>query len=437
VLRQKFKFAHKLDANTYTFEGGIPMTASTKSKLAVALATLTATACVAGLVACAPQANQTSSVEATQSTPTEDSFGVITADQWASTYPNQYNTWLENEENSPEGKMNYLEEYPELTTMYAGYGFSKGYDEAASHSYTLQSITETPRVNEKTLANCITCKTPQFTALVNSEGDSVYQMAFSDLIDQFTEPISCYNCHENDPTTLNVTNQFYLTSLGDDASEVALESAVCGQCHNEYYFNSDKVTSNPYTSLAGMGAEEMLAYYDQIGFSDWTHPVTGAAMLKAQHPEFETIYGAEPSHMANAGFTCADCHMATMEDEDGTRYASHNLVSPLESDELKEKCAICHDDIEKEVAEYQEQVTTREHEIASEIERYINTLGAQKDSLDATTLAAAQKIHRDAQFYWDYVMVENSEGAHNPELCNKNLDKAEELLAEGFALLGA
>ena len=37
--------------------------------------------------------------------------------------------------------------------MYAGYGFAKGYDEAASHSYTLRSISETPRVNDKTLAN--------------------------------------------------------------------------------------------------------------------------------------------------------------------------------------------------------------------------------------------------------------------------------------------
>ena len=53
--------------------------------------------------------------------------------------------------------------------MYAGYGFAKGYDEAAGHPYSLQSVAETPRVNENTLANCITCKTPQYTAMVNSE----------------------------------------------------------------------------------------------------------------------------------------------------------------------------------------------------------------------------------------------------------------------------
>jgi len=87
------------------------------------------------------------------------------------------------------------------------------------------------------------------------------------------------------------------------------------------------------------------------------------------------------------------------------------------------------------VRQWQEGVTRREHEIAAQIELYIQQLAAAKDSLDAATLEQAQQIHRHAQFYWDYVMVENSEGAHNPEACHQNLDKAEELLAEGFALL--
>ncbi len=34
-------------------------------------------------------------------------------------------------------------------------------------------------------------------------------------------------------------------------------------------------------------------------------------------------------------------------------------------------------------------------------------------------------------------MVENSEGAHNPSAANANLDKAEQLLEEGFKILGA
>ena len=89
---------------------------------------------------------------------------------------------------------------------------------------------------------------------------------------------------------------------------------------------------------------------------------------------------------------------------------------------------MCHDDIAGEVAQWQDEVTTREHAISKDIERYINQLAAAKDSLDADTLARAQQIHRHAQFYWDYVMVENSEGAHNRASAHANLDKAEALL---------
>lgn len=113
---------------------------------------------------------------------------------------------------------------------------------------------------------------------------------------QMTEPISCYNCHENDPTKTTVTQKFFVNSMGSDVDKVSTDSQVCGQCHNEYYFAPEtKATTNPYTGLEGMTAEAILAYYDEMGFKDWEHTETGAPMLKAQHPEFETIYGGAQS----------------------------------------------------------------------------------------------------------------------------------------------
>ena len=404
-----------------------------RNKGMVVGASLCAVAFACGLAACTGQAGGSAGA------PEADQFGVITAKAWSETYPNQYATYMLNEENSPEsGKMNYLEEYPALNTMYKGYGFAKGYDEAASHSYTLQSILETPRVNEKTLANCITCKTPQFTAMVNAQGDEVYAQPFADLIGQFDEPISCYNCHENDPEAVTFTNGFYAHSLGDSAGTTPVEAQSCGQCHNEYYFDPDtKVTTNPYSGTDAMTAEAMLAYYNDLGFSDWEHPDTGAKMLKAQHPEFETIYGGAGSRMAAQGYSCADCHMAPATDESGNEYTSHQLIVPTESDAIMERCQPCHADLAAQVDAWQAEITSREHEISDEIERYINELAAKKDSLSADDLARAQQIHREAQWYLDYVMVENSEGAHNPSAANENLDKAEELLEEGFKILGA
>ena len=125
-----------------------------------------ALALAASLVACAPQQRAAmNDPDSTVEVPATDEFGIVDAEGWSQVYPHQYETYLQNEENAPgEAKHDYLELYPALNTMYAGYGFSKGYDEAASHLYTLDSILATPRVNDTTLANCITCKTPQFTA---------------------------------------------------------------------------------------------------------------------------------------------------------------------------------------------------------------------------------------------------------------------------------
>ena len=78
----------------------------------------------------------------------------------------------------------------------------------------------------------------------------------------------------------------------------------------------------------------------------------------------------------------------------------------------------------------------QEPELAAKLDAYIKTLAEQKDSLDEATLEQARQIHRHAQFYWDYVMVENSEGAHNYKAAHANLDKAEAQLEEGFKLLG-
>lgn len=428
------------------------MVKTKRNKLAVWTASVCAFGMVMGLVACAPQATEDATEQKADEnktvqqveTPEPDKYGVVTAESWKDAYPDQYASYMENKSNAPlqDGgdKHNYLELYPALNTMYKGYAFALGYDEAASHLYTLQSVKETPRTTQKEqLAGCITCKTPQFTAMVNDEGEGVYKEKFNDLIGEFTEPVSCYNCHENDPQSLKVTGSYFVKALGNDAGEgskAPMNSQVCGQCHNEYYFAPEtKATTNPYTGLEGMTAEAILAYYDEMGFKDWEHTETGAPMLKAQHPEFETIYGGAQSSMAKQGYTCADCHMAPAKAEDGTEYSSHNLVNPTEDPAIMEKCEGCHADLPGQIVQWQKETTDREHELAAKLDAYIKTLAEQKDSLDEATLEQARQIHRHAQFYWDYVMVENSEGAHNPGLAQENLDKCEDELKAGYALL--
>ena len=106
--------------------------------------------------------------------------------------------------------------------------------------------------------------------MVNSEGDEAYARPFAEVLAQMSEPISCYNCHENDPTQVVVTQRHFAHAMGSDAEQVPVEAQTCGQCHNEYYFDPDtKATSNPYEGLAAMDAEAILAYYDEMGFKDW------------------------------------------------------------------------------------------------------------------------------------------------------------------------
>ena len=417
------------------------------SKKTLLVSVLCVIAVIFGLAACAPkestdvtETNGTESPEQVEM-PKPDEFGVITADGWSDIYPDQYATYKKNLDNSPDsGKHNYLELYPALNTMYKGYGFSKGYDEASSHLYSLDSIDATPRINESSLAGCITCKSPQFTAYVNKEGDGVYAQPFADVRAMINEPISCYNCHENDPNTLATPAQFFVKGMGPDVDKVEMSAQVCGQCHNEYYFDPDtKVTTIPYNGLADMNSEDTLAYYDNLGFKDWEYEVTGTPMLKVQHPEFETIFGeGHESHMASIGYTCASCHMGSTTGEDGNTYTSHNWRSPLENEDLLENdCSRCHEDLASEVKAIQDASETRVVAISEKIEEMVNKFvaGVESGTLSDDDIAKLRTLHRSAQWYWDYTMVENSEGAHNSAYMNSNLDKAEALVDEALAML--
>ncbi|WP_420823056.1 ammonia-forming cytochrome c nitrite reductase subunit c552 [Wenzhouxiangella limi] len=44
-------------------------------------------------------------------------------------------------------------------------------------------------------------------------------------------------------------------------------------------------------------------------------------------------------------------------------------------------------------------------------------------------------MHREAQFYWDFIWVENSNGFHNWDEAHRVLDKAEALINEGMGVL--
>lgn len=408
---------------------------STFRKAAVWGGAVVASALVVGAVAATPFGIADTSEEA----PTVDAAAlleeaaVIPADEWAETYPNEYETWSLNSENAE--TVDYLEEYPYLNTLYAGNAFSKDYLSARGHAYTLEDVSATLRA--PALANCLSCKTPTMNALISSGEVGVYALPFEDVLALSEESVGCYSCHANTGDQLVVTNTFLNDGVGDDVDSIDPSMLACGQCHNEYYFDPDtKATMLPHDSVESMSPDAILAYYDEIGFSDYTDPQTGVEFIKVQHPELETVMG---EGFKMVGYTCADCHMGTATDDEGNEYTSHYFTSPLDNAELLENnCSACHEDLAAEVEAIQTAAEERTNEIGYKLETLTNELAAalEAGSVSDEDFATIAQLDREAMFYWDFVFVENSEGAHNSALTNDCLDKAEERVDEALAMLG-
>lgn len=364
--------------------------------------------------------------------------GVITAKEWSEYYPNEYATYMLNENNkgTADGRVKYTETNPDIQTLYQGMGFAFDYTEAIGHNYTLEDINITERPHK--LANCLTCKTPDFSAMVNAMGTEAYSLEFDQVNAQMEEPISCYSCHANEPGTIHIVHDYMASAMGDEIESKAVNAAdiACAQCHIEYYFDpTTKATTTPYQDLEGISPDAILAYYEKMGFVDYTNENTGVGMIKVQHPEFETFYGEGSQHAKM--YTCADCHMSFDYDTKNYKaYVDHELVSPLDNpDLLKNQCALCHKDLRSEVAAIQTEITGRENEISAMLVELNGKLAdaIAAGSFDEKTLEQIKSLDRQAQYYWDFVFVENSEGAHNSKLSRECLDKAEELAKQALA----
>ena len=372
------------------------------------------------------------SAQAATATQTGTGVTVIKAADWAETYPDVYASYEKNAENKD--IIDHVEEYPMIATVYEGMAFNKFYGSARGHYYTVQDVTSTGRPHA--LANCFTCKTPDFTAKVNNEGVSAYQIPFEDMLAEVNESVSCYNCHANTGNELVVTHTYLADAMGEELAGLNAETASCAQCHVEYYFAPEtKAVTLPYDSMAAMHPDAILEYFEEMQFADYTNPRTGVKQIKVQHPEFETYMGKGSVHASQ--FSCADCHMEKATNAAGETYTSHYWVSPLASESIQASCAACHSDLSGFVKGIQAKAEERTVAIGTKLETLTNQLA---DAVAAGTyteeeLDAIRQLNRKGQFYWDFVFVENSEGAHNSRLTTECLDKAEALIDEALTLI--
>jgi len=164
----------------------------------------------------------------------------------------------------------------------------------------------------------------------------------------------------------------------------------------------------------GLKAEEILAYYDEIGFRDWVHAETSAPALKAQHPEFELW--SQGVH-ARSGVACADCHMPYMR-VGAQKISDHHVRSPLLN--IAHACQTCHKFPEAELKARAEQIQERTYFMRNlAMDALVELIGdlreARKLGLDDNMLTSALMCQRRAQFLIDFIEAENSMGFHAPQ----------------------
>jgi nitrite reductase (cytochrome c-552) len=378
-----------------------------------------------------------------------------------------------------------LDTDPRLRTLFDGYAFSIDYREERGHAYMLSDQRETERVTKKKQPGaCLQCHASNTVAyreagiaagapgtlgdpFLSENGqkqlfagfEKVCAMSYDEATKLVEHPVTCLDCHDPDTMDLRATKPGFLTGIAAfaksdapaahlpsivrwregarkqpydpnrEASRQEMRSFVCGQCHVEYHFKGEgKLLTYPWSN--GLKMEDAERFYDEAGFADWTHARSGAPVLKAQHPEFELW--SQGIH-ARSGVACADCHMPYVR-EGAVKVSSHHVRSPMLN--VARSCEVCHHYPEAEIQSRVEQIQVRTAnlliraedatiELIEAIER------AKKEGLSDERLAAARKLHRQAQWRADYVAAENSMGFHAPAECARILAEAIDFARQG------
>lgn len=347
-----------------------------------------------------------------------------------------------------------LDEDPRLKTMWAGYAFSADFREERGHAYMLLDQVFTERQNVvKQPGTCLNCHASTYT-LYKKLGDGditkgfekMNQIPYKEIVHSVKHPVSCIDCHDPSTMSLRVTRPAFMEAIKTvkanqgikeyDVNKMAtrqeMRSFVCGQCHVEYYFKGDQ-KKLVYPWAKGLKADQILEYYKEDGHKDWVHALTGAKVLKAQHPEFEMFN--QGSH-ARAGVACVDCHMPYQR-VGAMKVTDHQVRSPLLN--IDKACQTCHNVPEAELKARAETIQDRHMELRDvtfdALVDYINDLKEFKDiDLEKTPnkkLAEARDLQKQAQFLFDFVEAENSSGFHAPQESARVLALSIEKIRQG------
>ncbi|MCL2089966.1 MAG: ammonia-forming cytochrome c nitrite reductase subunit c552 [Micrococcales bacterium] len=410
----------------------------------------------------------------------------VTYDDARSTLPGKYgDTTPANSNLSSLVTPSKLVEDPRLKTLWNGYAFAKDYRHLRGHEYGLIDQQQTLRVlaladgpapQPGACSNCHASLPPIVDQLAGtSDGTGLNEAGWAAMnVMPYTElantiesdhltAVSCIDCHDPETMKLRITRPALVQAMKDlkgdqsydvnkDATNQELRALVCAQCHVEYYFKGpEKTLTFPWHN--GTDINGAWTYYQNVeitgadgtvttGFTDFKSGISGASVVKAQHPEYEAW--DQSVHAAN-GVTCADCHMYYVR-EGGQKVSNHQVASPMASpDSINASCGTCHpgstEALQNRVTSIQSTFTDSRNRVMDAVAGefgLINSLkAAQDDGVDPDRIALAQQYANFANFYVDYAYSENSYGFHAPDYFQRILNQSLDAARNGqLALLG-
>ncbi len=413
---------------------------------------------------------------------------------WGRNFPRQYDSYLrtvdtERTRFGGSEAFSRLDEDPLLRDIFAGYAFAIEYTEDRGHYYSLSDQRETRRVTEKEQPGaCLHCHAattlayyeagvaagaepaddaglldPARWAAVVKGFETVNALPYGEATELVEHPVTCIDCHDPATAELRITRPAFMTGIqvlagtdtplphlpsierwrdgsrgepydpNEEASRAEMRALVCAQCHVEYYFKGEeKLLTYPWHE--GVTADEINDYYDDVGWVDWEHAVSGAPALKAQHPEFELW---NTGVHARSGVTCADCHMP-YEREGTIKVSNHHVRSPLL--DPRAACGPCHPYDAEELVARAEAIQGRTKELLDAAEQATVDLirgieAAQQAGATDEQLAAARDFQRKAQWRTDFINAENSMGFHSPQEAARVLGLALDFARQGMVEL--
>ena len=398
---------------------------------------------------------------------------------WGRNYPRQYDSYRravdpERTRHGGSDAFQKLDADPRWRILFGGYPFGVDYREERGHAFMLSDQDQTERVTKfKQPGACLHCHSaviPAYAEAGKKAGaaerpdrimkgfEIVCAMPYAEARKMVSHPVACGDCHHPDTMQPRVTRPGFLVGIRElarseaplphlpslerwrkdrrgeydvnaMASRQEMRSLVCAQCHVEYYFKgTGKLVTYPWSQ--GNKAEQIEAYYDKAGFADWTHPRSGAPLLKAQHPEFELW--SEGIH-ARSGVACADCHMPYLR-EGAVKVSEHHVHSPLLN--VSRSCQTCHRYPEAEIMARAGAIQDRTKALMLRAEDAVLGLieAAEKARQAGATderLKPPRELHRKAQWRLDFVAAENSMGFHAPGEAARLLAEAIDFARQG------